>query len=77
MIFFVLYNEDQSQMQHSIGTNNHDIELKKLDRLDDAWKNHMNTFRMNQNRLTQRNVPRLILSSNDRKLIYFDMSFEN
>jgi hypothetical protein len=64
MIFFVLCNEDQSQMQQS-------------DRLDDAWKNHMNTFHMNENRLTQRNVPRLILSSNDCKLIYFDMSFEN
>jgi len=77
MIFFVLCIEDQSPMQHSIGKSNRDIESKESDRLDNAWKNHMNILRMNENRLIRRNVPRLMLLSNDCKLIYFDMSFEN
>jgi len=77
MIFFILCIEDQSPMQHSIGKNNREFELKVLDRFDETWKHHINILRMNENRLIRRNVPRLMLFSNDCKLIYFNMSFKN
>jgi len=61
-------------MQDLIEKHHWDHELKKLDRLDDVWKNRMKILRMNENRLTERNVPRLMVFFNDCKLIDFDVS---
>lgn len=52
-------------MQHSHERGHHDIELKQLDRLDNTWRN----LRENENRLIQRNVPRLMIFNNDCKFI--------
>jgi hypothetical protein len=62
-VFF--HVEDRSRMQHSHGKGYHDIELKQLDRLDNTWRN----LRENENRLIQRNVPRLMIFNNDCKFI--------
>ena len=51
-------------------------ELQQFNRLDETWINLLKTLRMNETRLTKRNVPRLMVTHNNRKslksiLIYF------
>ena len=57
-------------MVNSIGAHNHHSEIRQSNRHDDTWRNHLETLRVNENRLTRRNVPRLLVAYTNRK--FFD-----